>query len=83
MKCPKCGGAAIQKNSFNSDNVCIRIRKCKNCGENFYTKELITIYDQGNRAEAMDIRKKNEIEKAIHTNEYRRKRYARKKQGLL
>lgn len=83
MKCPICGGAAIQKNSFNSDRVVIRVRKCKNCGKNFYTKEEITIYDQGNRAEGIEIKNKNEVEKLARRSAYYKDYYARKKQGLL
>ncbi len=40
MKCPICGGSTRVAESFKEKRQIVRRRKCKNCEESIYTREI-------------------------------------------
>ena len=48
MKCPSCGSASVPvKDSRQYYANTIRKRSCANCGNTFYTKEIVIDYNDG------------------------------------
>ncbi len=42
MKCPLCNGKTIVLESRSSGSIKYRRRRCKECGQAFYTEELLS-----------------------------------------
>lgn len=59
MICPKCGGALAVVDSISDDNSVYRRRKCVECGNRFYTREVI---DNGLIFRDLKLKRIKEIE---------------------
>ena len=59
MICPKCGGALTVVDSISDDNSVYRRRRCVECGNRFYTREVI---DNGLTFRDLKLKRIKEIE---------------------
>ena len=76
MNCPKCGGKVSVLENFNNteDNEIYRKRKCKKCGNVFYTVEFEADEDESLRQILVKYRRANILNRKRRDAELEKRR---------